>query len=252
MKEVEYLQKQLGFNIKYNTEINSKQELSALEEKYDVIFLGVGLGATRHLELNGEDKKGVVGAVEFIEELRMKQHEVKVPAKVVVIGGGNTAMDAASEAARMGARKTVLAYRNSKEKMGAYGFEYDLAISAGVDSLFNVTPLSIVGNGKVEGVKFAKTEIVDGKLQTNMNNTFIVRCDLVIKATGQAKKGSFYNLIDQLEIDGKTRITVNDAFQTSNPKYFAGGDAINGGAEVVNAAYDGKMAAQGIHNWLTK
>jgi glutamate synthase (NADPH/NADH) small chain len=252
LQEIDFLQSQLDFNIHYNSEISSNEQLKDLEAKYDAIFVGVGLGKTRNLGLDGEDKKGVIGAVEFIEELRMKHHEVTVPAKVVVIGGGNTAMDAASEAARMGARKTVLAYRNSKEKMGAYGFEYDLAISAGVDSLFNVTPLEIVGNGKVEGVKFAKTEMVNGTLKTNMKNVFIVRCDMVIKATGQAKQGNLYELIDDLEIDDKTRIKTNDDFQTSNPKYFAGGDAINGGAEVVNAAYDGKMAAQGIHQWFTK
>lgn len=252
LREVEYLQNQLGFNINYKSAISTKEQLKDLEQKYDAIFIGVGLGSTRNLGLEGEDKKGVVGAVEFIADLRMKHHEVKVPDKVVVIGGGNTAMDAASEAARMGARKTVLAYRNSKEKMGAYTFEYDLAISAGVDSLFNVTPIAIVGNGKVEGVKFAKTELVEGKLKTNMNNVFIVRCDLVIKATGQAKQGGLYELIDDLKIDSKTRIEVDqETFQSSNPKYFAGGDAINGGAEVVNAAYDGKMAAQGIHNWLS-
>ena len=251
LKEVEYLQNQLGFNIKYHSAINTKEQLKQLENDYDAIFLGVGLGKTATLQLEGEDKKGVIGAVEFIEELRMKKHLLNVPKKVVVIGGGNTAMDAASEAARMGARKTVLAYRNSKEKMGAYGFEYDFAISAGVDSLFNVTPITIVGNGKVEGVKFAKTEMVEGKLKTNMKNVFIVRCDLVIMATGQAKQGIFYDLVNNLELDNKTRISVNnETFQTSNPKYFAGGDAINGGAEVVNAAYDGKMAAQGIHNWL--
>jgi dihydropyrimidine dehydrogenase (NAD+) subunit PreT len=252
LKEVAYLQNQLGFNIKYKTAINSKEALKSLEDEYDAIFIGVGLGKTRNLELEGEEKENVIGAVEFVEELRMKHHKLAVPKKVVVLGGGNTAMDAASEAARMGAKKTVLAYRNSKEKMGAYSFEYDLAISAGVDSLFNVTPIAITGNGKVEGVKFAKTEMVDGKLKTNMNNTFIVRCDMVIKATGQAKQGHLYGLIDDLEIDTKTRIKTNDEFQTSNPKYFAGGDAINGGAEVVNAAYDGKMAAQGIHNWLKK
>jgi dihydropyrimidine dehydrogenase (NAD+) subunit PreT len=252
LKEVAYLQNQLGFNIKYKTAINSKEALKSLEDEYDAIFIGVGLGKTRNLELEGEEKENVIGAVEFVEELRMKHHKLAVPKKVVVLGGGNTAMDAASEAARMGAKKTVLAYRNSKEKMGAYGFEYDLAISAGVDSLFNVTPIAITGNGKVEGVKFAKTEMVDGKLKTNMNNTFIVRCDMVIKATGQAKQGHLYGLIDNLEIDAKTRIKTNDEFQTSNPMYFAGGDAINGGAEVVNAAYDGKMAAQGIHNWLNK
>jgi len=251
LKEIEYLQNQLGFIIHYNSPINSKDQLIGLEDTYETIFLGVGLGSTASLQLDGENKDGVIGAVEFIEELRMKQHKVTVPKKVVVIGGGNTAMDAASQSARMGARKTVLAYRNSKENMGAYGFEYDLAISAGVDSLFNVTPIAIVGNDKVEGVKFAKTEMIDGKLQTNMNNVFIVRCDLVIKATGQVKQGHLYDIVDNLDIDNKTRVVVNEeTFQTSNPKYFAGGDAINGGAEVVNAAYDGKMAALGIHQWL--
>ncbi len=253
LKEVAYLQNQLGFKIKYNAGITTKEKLKKLEKDYDAIFLGVGLGNTANLEIEGEERDGVIGAVEFIEELRLKQHLMKVPKKVVVIGGGNTAMDAASEAARMGASKTVLAYRNSKEKMKAYGFEYDLAISAGVDSLFNVTPIAIIGDGKVEGVKFAKTEWVEGKLKTNMNNVFIVRCDLVIKATGQEKQGTLYELIDDLEVDNQTRIIINNGtFQTSNPKYFAGGDAINGGAELVNAAYDGKMAAQGMHQWLTK
>jgi glutamate synthase (NADPH/NADH) small chain len=253
LKEIEYLQNQLKFTINYNSPITSKEQLRQLEDEYDAIFLGVGLGKTATLGLVGEDKEGVVGAVEFIEELRTKHHQTKVPKKVAVIGGGNTAMDAASEAARMGARKTVLAYRRSKKEMGAYDFEYDLAIAAGVDSLFNVTPIEILGNKKVEGVKFAKTEVVDGKLQTNMNNVFTVKCDMVIKATGQAKQGSFYELIDGLETDDKTRIVVNaETFQTSKENYFAGGDAINGGAEVVNAAYDGKMAAQGIHNWLNK
>ena len=253
LKEIEYLKNHLGFQIKYNSAILSKEKLQKLEKNYDAIFLGVGLGNTANLKLAGEDMEGVIGAVEFIEELRLKQHLLKVPNKVVVIGGGNTAMDAASEAARMGASKTVLAYRNSKEKMKAYGFEYNLAISAGVDSLFHVTPLEIIGKGKVEGVKFAKTEWVEGKLKTNMNNVFIVKCDLVIMATGQAKQGTLYNLIDNLEVDSQTKIIINEAtFQTSNSKYFAGGDAINGGAEVVNAAYDGKMAAQGMHQWLNQ
>ena len=253
LKEVAYLQNQLGFTIKYNSAITLKEQIKKLENKYDSIFLGVGLGKTANLQLEGEDIEGVIGAVEFIEDLRMHHHKVNVPNKVVVIGGGNTAMDAASEAARMGARKTVLAYRRSKKEMGAYGFEYDLAISAGVDSLFNVAPIEIVGKERVEGVKFAKTEIIDGKLQIKKNNVFVVRCDMVIKATGQAKQGSFYELIDDLDLDPKTKIVVNqETFQTSNPMYFAGGDAVNGGAEVVNAAYEGKMAAQGINQWLTK
>lgn len=253
LEEVDYLQAQLGFKIKYQEPINSKEQIAKIEKEFDAVFLGVGLGQTARLGLNGEDKTGVIGAVEFIEELKMKHHQLKVPDKVLVIGGGNTAMDAASEAARMGARKVVLAYRKSKEQMGAYGFEYDLAISAGVDSLFNATPLEILGNGKVAGVKFAKTEMSEGKLKIKTNNVFVVRCDLVIKATGQAKQKNLYDLIEGLEVDKRTRIKIDpETFQCTNPHYFAGGDAVNGGAEVVNAAYEGKMAARGIDQWLNK
>ena len=239
LDEVNYLQNQLGFNIKYNSAITSKEQLSDLESNYNAIFLGVGLGPTAFRNIPGEDKEGIHGAVEFIEDLRMNHANTKVGNKVVVLGGGNTAMDAASESARMGAESVILAYRGTKEQMGAYGFEYDLAISAGVESKFNASPTEFIGNGKVEGVKFA-----DGTT---------VECDMVIKATGQAKKGDFLSLIDGLELDSSTRIKVNaETNQTTNPMYFAGGDAINGGAEVVNGAYDGKLAALGIHEFLTK
>ncbi len=253
LKEFDFLQNQLGFNINYNTAITTTAQIKDLESNYDAIFIGVGLGKTSMLDIEGENIKGVVGAVEFIEKLRMKHHLVQVPPKVIVLGGGNTAMDAASEAARMGANEVTLAYRRSKEEKGAYEFEYNLAKSAGVKGIFNCAPVEIIGKNKVEGVKFVKTQKFEGKLHPVVGTDFIVACDMVIKATGQAKQGHLYQLIDGLEIDNKTRITVNSkSFQTSNPKYFAGGDAINGGAEVVNAAFDGKMAAQGIHQWLTK
>ena len=250
LSEITYLQEQLEFNIKYNAAVNSKTQLGELESDYDAIFLGVGLGKTASLGLDGENKEGVVGAVEFIEELRMKHHKIAVPDNVVVIGGGNTAMDAASEAARMGAKKVILAYRRDKQSMGAYRFEYDLAISAGVESLFNATPLKIVGDKNATGVQFERVKSQNGDLTPIPDSDFIVPCDLVIKATGQAKQKHFYEMVEGLKIDKKTRILVNDQYQTSNPKYFAGGDAVNGGAEVVNAAYEGKMAAQGIVSWL--
>ncbi len=253
LKEFSFLQNQLGFTVHYNTAITTTAQIKDLEANYDAIFIGVGLGKTSKLGIEGENINGVIGAVEFIEELRMKHHLVQVPPKVIVLGGGNTAMDAASEAARMGANHVTLAYRRSKEEKGAYEFEYDLAKSAGVKGIFNCSPVEIIGKNNVEGVKFIKTQKFEGKLHPVQGTEFIVACDLVIKATGQAKQGDLYQLIDGLEIDNKTRITINsESFQTSNPKYFAGGDAINGGAEVVNAAYDGKMAAQGIHQWLTK
>lgn len=250
LDEVTYLQKQLGFNIVYNTAISTKEQIKNLERNYDAVFIGVGIGATAALRLKGEEKENVIGAVEFIEELRMKHHKVSVPTKVIVLGGGNTAMDAASESARMGAEHVILAYRNSKENMGAYDFEYKLAVSSGVKGMFNVAPVEIVGNEKATGVKFVRTQMLNGKLETIAGSEFVEACDLVIKATGQAKQGKLYSLIEDLKLDEKTRIAVNEGYQTSNPKYFAGGDAVNGGAEVVNAAYDGKMAAKGIHQWI--
>ena len=251
LDEVAYLQKQLGFSIQYDTPISNEKELEELESNYDAIFIGVGSGPTRSLGLEGEDKENVVGAVEWIEELRMKHHKLQVPNRVVVIGGGNTAMDAASESARMGAEEVILAYRRNKNRMGAYGFEYETAVNAGVQRLFNIQPLEILGNGKVEGIKFVKTRSQNGQLEIVPDSEFDLPCDLVIKATGQAKNADFLSKISRLELDNRKRIKVNETtFQTTNPKYFAGGDAVNGGAEVVNACYDGKMAAKGIHLWI--
>ncbi len=251
LDEIEYLQEQLQFNIHYQKAITTKKQIQQLEKKYDAIFLGVGLGPTASLNLSGEKKEGVIGAVEFIEELRMKQHEVEVPESVVVIGGGNTAMDAASESARMGAENVYLCYRRSKEDMGAYGFEYDLAVKAGVKGVFNVQPIAVISRGKITGVKFVRTESKNGKLEYIDGSEFIIKCDMVIKATGQAKMGNFLSKIQGLELDKRNKITVNlDNYQTTNPMYFAGGDAVNGGAEVVNGAYEGKQAALGIHEWI--
>jgi len=251
LDEVEYLQSQLGFNIHYGKSITTKDQLNDLEKDYNAIFVGVGLGSTAELNLPGADKGNVIGAVEFVEELRMTENKVRVPDSVVVIGGGNTAMDAASESARMGAENVILAYRRSKEEMGGYDFEYDLARNAGAKGLFNVQPVEILGNGKANGVKFIRTESRNGKLEYIEGSEFVLNCDLVIKGTGQAKLGGFFSLIDGLEMDRGTRIIVNqDNFQTGNPMYFAGGDAVNGGAEVVNGAHDGKVAAHGIENWL--
>ena len=251
LDEVAYLKKQFNLNFICNHPISTRDQLSQLEEKYDAIFLGVGIGPTASLGLPGEDKTNVIGAVEFIEEVRMRHHDLHVPDRIVVIGGGNTAMDAASQVARLGAKQVTLAYRRSKDSMGAYAFEYKLAIGAGVDSFFEVQPVEIVGSDRATGVRFVKTRSNDGQLEYIENSHFLLDCDLVIKATGQAKHRGFLGLIDDLELDRKGRIVVRaDTYQTGNPKYFAGGDAVNGGAEVVNAAYEGKMAAKGIEVWL--
>ncbi|MBK8427001.1 MAG: NAD(P)-dependent oxidoreductase [Lewinellaceae bacterium] len=253
LSEVAYLQKQLGFDIQYESPVVSEAQIRDLEAQYDAIFLGVGIGPTSSLGIPGEDLNQVIGAVEFIQDLRFKKHRMHMPQSVVVLGGGNTAMDAASESARMGAEKVYLAYRRSKDAMGAYWFEYDLALSAGVQGVFNASPKEILEkDGNVAGVKFIKTALENGRLSEIPGSEFVIECDMVIKATGQAKMGDFLKQIEGLTLDASQRIVVDPVhFQTSNPKYFAGGDAVNGGAEVVNGAYEGKQAALGIHQYLT-
>ena len=234
----------------YNQKVDA-EKLAALENDYDAIFLGIGLGATRSLSIPGEDLENALGAIEFIEEVKIKPLETHVGKKVVVIGGGNTAMDAASESARLGAEEVVLVYRRPKENMRAYEFEYDLAKGVGVKGIFNASPVAILGDGKAEGVRFIKTKVENGNVESIPGNEFEIDCDMVIRATGQSKMTDFLSNINGLEWDNHGKIKTDPTtFQTTNPKYFAAGDAVNGGAEVVNAAAEGKQAAQGIHSFL--
>ena len=136
--------------------------------------------------------------------------------------------------------------------MGAYDFEYELAKHAGVTGLFNVQPVEVLGDTQVTGVKFIRTETLNGKFNLVPGSEFIMPCDMVIKATGQEKRKSMLQQIPGLELaPNGVILTSEETFQTTNPKYFAGGDSMNGGMEVVNAANEGKRAAKGIHQFLT-
>ena len=244
LEELDYIQGQLNFNIIFNSFVKSKEDISGLEKNF--IFLGIGNASTSDLNIKGEDKKNVFGAVELVDKLRNENDNVVFGNKVIIFGGGNTAMDAASESARMGAEKVTLAYRRARENMGAYEFEYDLAKSAGVKAFFNIAPVEILGKEKVTGVKFIRTEVENGKLKTIEGSEFTEECDMVIKATGQSRHFDLFQNITNLEIDDFGRIVVDENFRTSNPKYYAAGDAVNGGKEVVNSVAEGKKAAQGI------
>jgi glutamate synthase (NADPH/NADH) small chain len=131
--------------------------------------------------------------------------------------------------------------------MGAYHFEYELAKSVGVKALFNAAPVRITGKDKVEGVEFVRTKETNGKLESIAGSEFIMPADLVIKATGQSKQREFLALIAGIQLDSKGNIiTEADTFQTGNSKYYAAGDAVSGGQEVVNAVANGKKAAKAI------
>lgn len=251
LDEVAYLQQQLGFVVHYSHPIHTAEQLQHLATQYHAVFLGIGLGETATLGIEGEHLEGCIGAVEWIEQLRHLQHQLSVPQAAVVLGGGNTAMDAASECARMGVETVTLAYRRSKADMGAYAFEYELAKTTGIRSLFGVQPTRIIGdaNGKVQAVELVRTHTTpDGKLHYLPNTEHTIACQLLIKATGQAKQTALLRLIEGLQLDQNNRIVTDPhTGQTTNPQYFAGGDAVNGGKEVVNAAAEGKQAAR--HIW---
>jgi glutamate synthase (NADPH/NADH) small chain len=121
--------------------------------------------------------------------------------------------------------------------------------------MFNSSPLEIVGdsnNKAVKAVKFIKTEEINGKLQAIQGSEFEIACDIVIRATGQSKQRNFLSLISDMNLDKNACMLVDSqTYQTSNPLYFGGGDAVNGGAEVVNAVQQGRDAAKGIHKFLS-
>lgn len=245
LDEMAYLQRTFGFEVTYNHPIETEEQLKQLEQEYDNVFLGIGLGKTSELSIPGENADWCMGAVEWIEQLRKTQQNTKIDGHVVVLGGGNTAMDAASEFARMGAANVTLAYRRGKEDMPAYEFEYDLAKSVGVKGMFHVAPLELYENEKGKGIKLVKTKVENGRVTEIPGTAFDLSCDWVIKATGQEKQTRFLSFIQGLELD-KGKIKVNDKGQTTHPKYFAAGDAVSGGQEVVNAVADGKKAAQSM------
>ncbi len=242
-EEINYIS-QIGFEIKTNHKIDSKS-LSELEKKYDAIFLSIGLGKSNKLNIPGENLKGVYGASEFIHELREKEQKITVGKNIIVIGAGNTAIDATVETSKLGANVTVV-YRRTEKEQRAYYFEVDLAKVHSARFMYLTTPIEILGKEKVEGLKCIKNNL---KFEPIKGSEFVIPCDMIISAVGQEKMVDFYKNISGLKIDSG-KVIVNKDFQTSNLKYFAGGDCVNGGKEVVNAVSHGRDAARGIDRFL--
>lgn len=214
---------------------------SDILSKHDAIFLAVGLGKTNQLNILGEDKDGVIDALAFIEQVKTRNwNDIEIGKSVAVIGAGNTAIDAVTQAKRLGAEHVYLVYRRTEKDAPAYDYELELAKKDGIEFVWQTAPVEILGDGKVTGLKCKKTD----------GGEFDLPCETVILAIGQTKQASLFNSLG-IVTDEKQRVTVNEMMQTSNPRIFAGGDCVNGGAEAVDAAQMGKHAAQGIHFSLT-
>lgn len=246
----------LGVQFRLNCEVGRDVSFADLEAAHDAVFVGVGLGATNKLGIPGEDLMGVYDALEFIEHVKTRDW-VSVPmAKIIaVIGAGNTAIDAVTQAKRLGAEKVTLIYRRTQQEMSAYEYEYELAKKDAVEFLWQTAPLEILTDAagtRVAALRCVRTAIQDGKLVNVAGSEFELPVQMVIKAIGQQKQRSFLASVPGINVDAAGRVVVKATTrQTDNPKYFAGGDCVNGGAEAVDAAQHGKHAAMGIHQFLT-
>ncbi len=256
LKEVRLVES-LGVRIRTNTLVGTHVTIDDLVKRYDAIFIGAGLGRATKLDIPGEDLDGVCDALDFIRKVTPRRWgAVDVGKRVAVIGGGNTSIDAATEAKRLGAEKVMILYRRSKEEMSAYSFEQELATIDGVRFRFLTAPKRIVGKKHVEAIECVKMKLdkpdADGRRRPKPipRSEFRIPVDMVIKSVGQNIEESFLSKIPNLKTKNGMILVNTETYQSHNPKFFAGGDCINGGKEVVNAAYDGKRAAHGIDKYI--
>ena len=248
LREIEMI-RSFGVEFHFAQEISAESALARLEAEFSVIFLGVGLGAMSKLKIPGEQLPGVINALEFIERYKTKG-DLSVGEKVVVVGAGNTAIDAARAAIRLGACEVRLFYRRGQKNMSAFLFEYEQALEEGVRFHWFTQPVAIHAakdQNRIESIECSRTQLSpQGSLVTANNSNFLIPCDMVIPAIGQSPLLEFLKSCRSLRLE-EGRVYINRATgQTSNPRYFAGGDCVNGGREVVDAVADGKRAALGI------
>lgn len=254
-QEVDYISSLGGIDIKYNAAFGKDFTLDELRENYDAVYLGIGVGLARQLDIPGEELEGVINALHFIYDIRSKGYE-KVPVgdKVAVIGMGMTAIDAATQAKRLGAAEVTLVYRRTQEEMPCTEAELDIAKMDGCHIIWLAAPKQVMGmHGKCVGLLCSVMELgePDGsgrRWPVDTGKMFTLEVDMVIKATGQVP---FVDLISGSMLENKIgRMTVNNAGATSVSGVFAGGDCVNGGKEVVDAVQAGKDGAAGILKYL--
>ncbi|CDX29766.1 FAD-dependent pyridine nucleotide-disulfide oxidoreductase [Mesorhizobium sp. SOD10] len=252
--EVDYVTSIGGIEIQNGKALGRDFQLADLIRNYDAVFLGLGLGGVNALRAEGEDTDGVGNAVEFISELRQASDLSSLPVgrRVVVIGGGMTAIDAAVQSKLLGAEEVTICYRRGQEHMNASEFEQDLAAANGVAIRHWLQPKRVIAeNGKVAAIELEYTAMSGDKL-IGTGETLRLNADQVFKAIGQSFVPAHLNgSAEQIELEGG-RIKVDAEGRTSLAKVWAGGDCIFGGDDLtVSAVAQGRDAAESIHRALT-
>jgi glutamate synthase (NADPH/NADH) small chain len=246
-KEIDWLLSIGGIQIRCNQSLGEIITLADLTLKFDAVFLGMGLAGVNALGLNNEFAAGLGDAVEFIAGLRQTSDYANLPVgrRVVVIGGGMTAVDAAVQSRKLGAEEVTIVYRRDEQRMPASKYEQEWARRSGVTIRTWAVPKAIETNaGHVEAVGFANVPEVGGKLEAT-GKLWSIPADTVLKAIGQKLVLADPALATLALRDG--RIQVNEEGHTSMPKVWAGGDCSWGGRDLtVEAVEHGKIAAQSI------
>jgi len=243
LEEIELI-RELGVEFRFGVDIATQQDLEALEQEFDIVFLGVGLGPARRLGIPGDDHRDVIDALQFIAQYKTAEPPA-VAESVAVIGAGNTAIDAANAARRLGAANVAILYRRSERHISAFAFEYEHAKQEGVQFLWRVLPMHIHADERgIRSLECAQARISDdGVLETIPGSNFHFACEQIIYAIGQAPLLDLLSTVRGVQLNHGRVVIDRPTGRTSNPKYFAGGDCVNGGREVVDAVADGKRAA---------
>lgn len=251
----------MGVTLRMRTIIGADVTAEQLSAEYDAVILACGMARVPKLGIPGEDLSGVLDALEFIERAKTEGAVAELGSDVVVIGAGNTAIDASTCSKRLGAPRVTMYYRRSEREINAYPFEYDFAKQEGVEFRWLCAPERILGeNGRVRGVEFVRTalESVDGGVRKPpakiAGSEFEVKADTVIRAIGQTRR---VDLFEQLGIAHRGGVVqVDHDLETSHPGIFAAGDCTfaKGGrdAMVVEAAEQGKIAARSVDRHMVK
>jgi glutamate synthase (NADPH/NADH) small chain len=250
LREVEMI-RALGVEFRQNTEIGKDVSFADLEKQFDAIFIGVGLGETTPLEMPGDKTAGVFGALEFIEMTKTRAFErVEIGNRVACIGAGNTAIDVVTAARRLNASNVYLIYRRSEREMPAFRYEFQLAQNDGVTFLWQTQPVRVIArDGAVVGLECVRTHLgapdARGRRKPEpiAGSEFTIDVDMVVGAVGQRPVTEFLRAVKGIALRGDGTVVVDETHRTANPKYFAAGDCVNGGKEVVDAVAEGKAAA---------
>ena len=246
---------ELGVSFEPGLAIDTPEALATVAGQADAVVLAVGLRADTGVRYPGDGLPGVWDALPFVEATRTGRL-TRVGPSVAVIGGGNTAVEIARDALRLGARRVTVLYRRGVEEMPAYRHEVEQALAEGVWIEATTVPVRFVGGNRVQAIECRRTRL-GGLDETGRRlpeevpgSEFLVPVDTVVKATGRRPRVDFLRWIDGLELTSGLISVDPETGQTSNPAYFAAGDATNGGGTVAEAVRGAKVVARGIDAYL--